>query len=228
MVDKFTSADWQNSALLTIDTQNDFTLTNSPFAIKGTFDIVPKMRQVLHAFRIAGKPIIHVVRIYNPDGSNVDLCRKGAVAELGNKLVIAGTQGVELVDELKPSSSSSKILLDTELLLEGKMQQLDTKEWIMYKPRWGAFYATPLEKHLRELNINTVVICGCNFPNCPRTTVYEASERDFRVVLISDATSNIYERGLHELDNIGVELMTSNDCVAALKKVNRPTWSVEQ
>ena len=215
MVDKFTSADWQNSALLTIDTQNDFTLADSPFAITGTFDIVPKMRQVLHAFRIARKPIIHVVRIYNPDGSNVDLCRRRAIAELGQELVIAGTQGAELVDELKPSSS--KVMLDTGSLLKGKLQQVDTKEWIMYKPRWGGFYATPLEKHLRELNTNTVVICGCNFPNCPRTTVYEASERDFRVVLVKDAISNIYERGLHELDKIGVELMTANDCVAALK-----------
>lgn len=217
MTDKFTSADWRNAALLTIDTQNDFTLPNSPFAITGTFEIVAKMRHVLHAFRTVHKPIIHLIRIYNSDGSNVDLCRKRAVAELGRKLVIAGTQGAELVDELKPSSSSSKVRLDTGLLLKGKMQQVATKEWIMYKPRWGAFYATSLEKHLRELNTNTVVICGCNFPNCPRTTVYEASERDFRVVLISDATSNIYERGLHELDKIGVELMTSNDCVAALK-----------
>jgi nicotinamidase-related amidase len=165
MVDKYTSADWQNAALLTIDTQNDFTLSNSPFAITGTFEIVPKMSQVLHAFRIAGKPIIHVIRIYNADGSNVDLCRRRAIAELGKKLVITGT----------------------------------------------------LEKHLRDLHTNTVVICGCNFPNCPRTTVYEASERDFRVVLIKDATSNVYEHGLHELNKIGVELMTSDDCIAALK-----------
>jgi nicotinamidase-related amidase len=218
MVDKFTSADWQNAALLTIDTQNDFTLPNSSFAIAGTFEIVPKMRQVLHAFRLASKPIIHAIRIYNSDGSNVDLCRRRAIAQMGNKLVIAGTQGAELVDELKPSSpSSSKIRLDTGLLLKGELQQVAMKEWIMYKPRWGGFYATPLENHLRKVNANTVVICGCNFPNCPRTTVYEASERDFRVVLISDATSNVYERGLHELDNIGVELMTADDCVAALK-----------
>jgi nicotinamidase-related amidase len=219
MTDKFTTANWRNAALLTIDTQNDFTLPNSPFSITGTFEIVPKMRQVLHAFRTAHKPIIHVIRIYNSDGSNVDLCRRKAIAELGNKLVISGTQGAELVDELKPSSSpsSSKVRLDTELLLEGKLQQVAMKEWIMYKPRWGAFYATPLENHLHKLNTNTVVICGCNFPNCPRTTVYEASERDFRVVLISNATSNIYERGLHELDRIGIELMTADDCVAALR-----------
>jgi nicotinamidase-related amidase len=165
MVDKFTSADWQNAALLTIDTQNDFTLPNSPFAIAGTF--VPKMHQVLHAFRLASKPIIHAIRIYNSDGSNVDLCRRRAIAEMGNKLVFAGTQGAELVNEFKPSSSSSsssssKVRLDTESLLKGKLHQVAMKEWIMYKPRWGAFYSTPLEKHLRKLNANTVIICGCN------------------------------------------------------------------
>jgi nicotinamidase-related amidase len=219
MVDKYTIADWRNGALITIDTQNDFTLPNAPFQIAGTFEIVPKMTEVIHAFRFAHRPIIHVIQIYNPDGSNVDLCRRMAVAELGKKLVIAGTQGAELVEKLKPSPSSStdEISLDTELLLKGKLQQVASKEWIMYKPRWGAFYATPLEKHLRKLNVNTLVICGCNFPNCPRTTVYEASERDFRVVLVKDATSNVYERGLQELENIGVELMTSDACVAALK-----------
>jgi nicotinamidase-related amidase len=219
MVDKYTIADWRNGALITIDTQNDFTLPNAPFQIAGTFEIVPKMTEVIHAFRFAHRPIIHVIQIYNPDGSNVDLCRRMAVAELGKKLVIAGTQGAELVEKLKPSPSSStdEISLDTELLLKGKLQQVASKEWIMYKPRWGAFYATPLEKHLRKLNVNTLVICGCNFPNCPRTTVYEASERDFRVVLVKDATSNVYERGLQELENIGIELMTSDACVAALK-----------
>jgi nicotinamidase-related amidase len=137
---------------------------------------------------------------------------------LGKKLVIAGTQGAELVDELKPSSfSPSKVSLDTELLLKGKLQQVAMKRMDNVQTEVGSILCTPLEKHLRQLKINTVVICGCNFPNCPRTTVYEASERDFQVVLISDATSNIYERGLQELDNIGVELMTSDDCVAALK-----------
>ena len=186
--DKYTSADWQNSALITIDTQNDFTLPNSPFKITGTLGIVPKMHQVLDMFRSMHKPIIHVIRLYNPDGSNVDLCRTRAVAELGKKLVIAGTKGAELVEELKPfsSSSSTSLSLDTELLLQGEPQQVTANEWIMYKPRWGAFYATPLENHLHKLNVNTVVICGCNFPNCPRTTVYEASERDFRVVLIKE------------------------------------------
>ena len=42
MVDKFTGADWRNAALLTIDTQNDFTLRIASFAITGTFEVVLK------------------------------------------------------------------------------------------------------------------------------------------------------------------------------------------
>jgi len=49
-------------------------------------------------------------------------------------------------------------------------------EWIMYKPRWGAYYNTILEKYLHNIGVNTVVVGGCNFPNCPRATIYEASE----------------------------------------------------
>jgi hypothetical protein len=54
------------------------------------------------------------------------------------------------------------------------------------------------------------VFCGCNFPNCPRTSIYEASERDFRVVLAQDAISGLYDKGLEELENIGVSLLPTN------------------
>src|SRR5215218_10526629 len=117
------------------------------------------------------------------------------------------------MDELKPSSA---IRLDSSLLLSGHLQQIGTMEWIMYKPRWGAFYNTLLEKHLHNLDVNTVVVCGCNFPNCPRTTIYEASERDFRIILAKDATSFIYNIGLQELENIGVSVMDTDECIAWL------------
>jgi len=87
---------------------------------------------------------------------------------------------------------------------------------VIYKPRWGAFYRTPLEEHLRERGISTVVFCGCNYPNCPRTSMYEASERDFRVVLARDAVSGLYERGEAELMGIGVVQMDVAEVTGAL------------
>jgi nicotinamidase-related amidase len=149
------------------------------------------------------------------------LCRRQAI-ENGKQIVISGTDGAELIDELKPFTT---VRMNSNLLLSGELQKIGSMEWIMYKPRWGAFYNTPLEKHLDSLDINTVVVCGCNFPNCPRTTIYEASERDFRIVLITDATSVIYNIGLRELKNIGVSLMKSKDCISLLVDMQKDMYT---
>lgn len=203
----YVSPDWTNAALLTIDVQRDSTLPGAPIEIPGTMEGVPKMRKLVQVFRPQDRPIIHVVRIYCPDGSNVDLCRRRDI-ERGKCVMLPGSDGAELVDELKPSP---QVRLDAESLLEGGLQQIGPSEWIMYKPRWGAFYRTTLEKHLRDLHANTVVVCGCNFPNCPRATIYEASERDFRIAFVPDATSGVYEQGLRELENIGVKLASVDE-----------------
>lgn len=210
---EYTDPDWANAALLTIDTQRDFTLPGAPAEIAGTMEVLPSMRRLLQGFRSRGRPVIHVVRLYLPDGSNADLCRKESVEKGESVVVTPGSAGAELMQELKPSSS---ITLDAGLLLEGELQRVADNEWIMYKPRWGAFYETPLQEHLLGLGVNTVVVSGCNFPNCPRATVYEASERDFRVVLVSDAVSGLYERGTRELENIGVEPLDTEACLEGL------------
>jgi nicotinamidase-related amidase len=88
----------------------------------------------------------------------------------------------------------------------------------MYKPRWDAFYGTPLEEHLRRLGVTTVSVIGCNFPNCPRSTIYGASMRDFRLAAFTDAISGIYEKGIAELKNIGVAAMNSTDCGVWLER----------
>ena len=87
----------------------------------------------------------------------------------------------------------------------------------MYKPRWGAFFGTPLEQHLRALGVSTLVFAGCNFPNCPRTSIYEASERDFRIVVLADAISGLYPIARKELENIGVQVVDTEECLAEAK-----------
>ena len=207
----YLAPDFTSVALLTIDTQRD-TLDGQPFEIPGTAAALPEMRRLAAAFRAAGRPIVHVVRLYRPDGSNVDLCRRRAVAD-GARLVLAGSPGAELASDLVPASAPR---LDTELLLAGGIQRVGPGEAIIYKPRWGAFFQTPLEAHLRALGVSTLVFAGCNFPNCPRTSIYEASERDFRLVLVEDAVSGLYERGKDELRGIGVALMNAAELTASL------------
>lgn len=189
-----------DAALLTIDVQRDFTEPGAPAEIPGTAAAAERMARVVRTFRERRAPIVHVVRLYRRDGSNVDRCRRSAI-EAGEAVVAPGRDGAELVEELRPPGSDR---LDADRLLSGELQPLGDDEWAMYKPRWGAFYDTPLEPHLDDLGVDTLVVVGCNFPNCPRTTVYEASERDFRLVLVADAVSGTYERGLDELADVGV------------------------
>jgi nicotinamidase-related amidase len=203
---KYTEPRLLTSALLTIDTQCDFVLPDSAARIPGSIEIIPNMKSLLSAYRQYGFPIVHIVRLYLPDGSNVDLCRK-EIVEDGLRVIVPNTAGAELVADLKPNPD---VKLDVDLLLNGGIQYWGKKEFVIYKPRWGAFYKTPLDKHLSDLGVDTLVICGCNFPNCPRATIYEASERDYKVVLVEDAVSGIYEKAKEELRRIGVRVWSTN------------------
>jgi len=214
--DPYTAPDLTAAALITIDTQRDV-LDGGSLEIPGTSAVLPQMALLLSCFRELGAQIVHVVRLYRPDGSNADLCRR-SMLERGAPILQPGVDGTQLAEELLPETS---LRLDDELLLAGGVQPLGAREVAIYKPRWGAFYRTPLEQHLRERKVTTLVFCGCNFPNCPRTSIYEASERDFRVVVAADAVSGLYERGERELEGIGVRLMSSDDLVDAMRGARR-------
>ena len=216
-MDDYVSPDFKRIALLTIDVQCDFTLPGAPLEIPGTVEVLPNIQPLVQLFRERSRPIVHVIRLYLANGSNADLCRRRSI-ENGKRAIVPGSEGAELVAELKPAPDTK---LDAERLLAGALQSIGPEEWVIYKPRWGAFFHTLLEQHLRGLGINTIVACGCNFPNCPRTTIYEASERDFRIVLARDAVSQVYDRGLEELRNIGVSLLTSNEICQLLNEAGR-------
>jgi nicotinamidase-related amidase len=185
----YTLPQLESAALVTIDVQRDV-LDGGGFPIPGTSEALPAMRRVVDSFRRASRPIVHVVRIYERDGSNAEACRRQLLAT-GAQLVVRGTPGCQIASELLPDPD---LKLDERLLLDGSLQALAPGEVALYKPRWGAFYGTSLQQHLEEHAVSTVVFAGCNFPNCPRTSIYEASERDFRVVVVRDAISGLYER----------------------------------
>lgn len=207
---KYTEPNYKTSAVITIDTQCD-TLDGQPLEIPGTSAALPNIRTILDIYRKNGLPVVHIVRIYKRDGSNVDLCRKEAV-EAGGDILLEGGSGCELAAGMFDSNVS----LDSDLLLSGRVQQVGNNEVVIYKPRWGAFFNTPLESHLRSLGVDTLVFVGCNFPNCPRTSIYEASERDFKIVLVEDAVSGLYPKGKEEMLNIGVQVIDAGSIAKAV------------
>ncbi|MFD1373597.1 cysteine hydrolase family protein [Actinoplanes sichuanensis] len=184
---------WDSAALVVIDMQADFT------GIEGTVEVIPQVGALASAFRAAGRPIVHIVRLYAPGSDDIDLPRRA----LDNPPVAPGSPGSEIIAGLP-----GPVPLDPALLLSGRPQTVGDDEIVLFKPRWGAFYRTDLEAWLRERGVDTVVVAGCNLPNCPRATLFEASERDFRTVIVSDAVSQTSGERLADLASIGVQVLS--------------------
>ncbi len=207
------------AALVTVAAQRDCMQPGSPVGRSGTGRVLAAMKRLVAGFRARSAPIVHAVRLYRPDGSNVDACRRRAVEE-GLRVLMPGSMGAELVDEVRPDPA---IRLDGAHLMSGGLQELGPSEWALYRPRWGAFHKTCLEDRLNELGVDTVFICGCNFATAVRATIYEATARDFRVVVVPDAVSGASEQDFAELGRIGVYLMDLDSCIAWLADGPRST-----
>ncbi len=212
--DVHTAPEFSRSALLVIDTQVDF-VDHGSSPIAGTAQVVPRIVDLLTAFRAANRPIVHVIRLYH--GDDVDLVRRTLLARQSN-VVRPGSAGSQIVGALQ-DSSRGPIELDHQMLLRGQAQELGPNETVLWKPRWSAFFRTPLDEQLRAQGVSTVVIAGCNFPNCPRATAFEASERDYRTLIAADATSGIKPGHLEEMAGIGVLSAPTHQIVETLRAV---------
>jgi nitronate monooxygenase len=205
--------DLSRSALLVIDMQRDFS-DGGAMAVPGTAAVAPEIGRLLGAYRQARLPIVHLVRLY--DGEDVDLVRRTAIAA-GAEVVRPGSAGSQIIPSLLPPGSPP---LDPQALLAGQAQVLGEGEVAIWKPRWSAFFRSALEAHLAARGVNTVVIVGCNFPNCPRATLADASARDLRTVLVPDAISGVDQRHLREAESIGALRTSCEELIERLGEID--------
>jgi nicotinamidase-related amidase len=80
---------------------------------------------------------------------------------------IEGTHGWQIVDELHPLPEDT----------------------VLRKPRYDAFYGTPLDHQLRVWGVQTLVICGTVANICVHYTASSAALRWYDVVIPRDAVS---------------------------------------
>lgn len=212
-LDAYIAPDLGRSALVVIDTQVDF-IDGGSNPIPGTTQILPKIAHLLAAYRNAAAPIVQVVRLY--DGDDVDLPRRAAIAA-GAPIARPGSAGSQIAPELRLAGAPD---LDAPTLLAGHLQNLGPHEVAVWKPRWSAFYRTALDQHLAGLGVHTIVFAGCNYPNCPRASIYDASERDYRVLIASDAISGVADHHLEEAGRIGA-IHASSDSIIRMLALER-------
>ncbi len=68
---------------------------------------------------------------------------------------------------------------------------------VVRKVRVGAFSTTDLDEQLRGRGIDTLILAGISTSGVVLSTVRDASDRDYRVVVLTDATAD-READVHE------------------------------
>jgi nicotinamidase-related amidase len=61
---------------------------------------------------------------------------------------------------------------------------------IVRKVRVGAFSTTDLDAQLRERGVDTLILAGISTSGVVLSTVRDASDRDYRVIVLSDSTAD--------------------------------------
>jgi nicotinamidase-related amidase len=199
-------------ALMTIDCQSDWVDPDGLYYVASAEEIVPAAASLVEAARAASRPVYHVVRLYLDGGENADVCRRGDLSS-GGRFCVPGSEGAELIAELKPAPEQR---LDAPLLLSGHPQVLGPRERVFYKPRFGAFTQERLERELRAAGIDSILFCGISFPRCVLASIFGAVDRDFRVGVVPEATSEIEQLGLAFLEAAGVQRVALNEAIEQL------------
>jgi ureidoacrylate peracid hydrolase len=169
-----------NSALIIVDMQNGFCHEDGFMNKIGldwttSRDAVEPVDRLAKAARAAGMPVFYTRYSLNADYSDAGLLPEvyPQIVEVGG--MIRGSWDGAIVDELAPQPGDR----------------------VIDKTRYSAFYDTTLEEQLRELGIDTVIVCGVTTNVCVESTVRDAFFRDFRIVVPSDATAAV-SPDLHE------------------------------
>lgn len=173
--------------------QNDFVHPDGGFGIsarqpgsavdfEGLSATIPMVAELLDATRRAGRPVVYITHVLRPDYTDAafPFWRAGppGTTRKGNFL-IEGTWGAQVIDDLAPAPG----------------------ERVVVKKGFDGFSNTGLDMLLRNLGVDTCVVCGVKTCVCVSSTVRGASERNYQLVVIGDACAD-NKREWHEAELI--------------------------
>ena len=131
-------------------------------------------------------PVIHVSHVFRKDGRD-----RGHMYEfwpiLADGVLEEGSEGTEIYADIAPIAGES----------------------VITKHRYSAWFGTDLDIVVRNLGVDTLIICGTTTDRCTGLTAYEAFMRDLKVVFPEDANATFQ-------DEVHDGMITSLDMGAAM------------
>ncbi len=174
--------DLNRVALIVVDMQNAFASKGGMFDLAGkdlssTLRIIEPIQKMISKARVKGIKIIYIAHRLSPDwheaGPNSPFwfSRTSKVyrerPELRDKLIVRGTWGAEIIDELKP----------------------DKDDFVIEKLRYSAFSGTHLDMLLKNHDIKYLIFSGVATNVCVETSIRDAYHLEYFPILVADAAA---------------------------------------
>ena len=171
------------TAIIVVDMQNAYASKGGMLDLGTGIDearvgrVIAANRKLLPAARAAGVKVFYLQFGYKPDlsdagGPHSPNIRKQMAfrmikerPEVRDKLIIEGTWGWQIIDDLKPEPG----------------------DVVVQKPRYSGFAGTTLGEQLNGLDIRYLLFTGVATNVCVESTAREAYFREFWPILVEDA-----------------------------------------
>ena len=160
----------EDCALLVIDMQDEFVKPHwTPYWVPESTRQIPLFKKLIGHCRQKRVPVIYTV--YSRTHNNLDRPKSGP---------------------FMPNRFQELDYDQSDLFVMGKVwHEIAPKdnEIVIHKSSYGAFYDTPLETILRNLEKDTIIVTGLLTNYCCGATARQGYDRSFKVIFGSDLTS---------------------------------------
>jgi len=181
-----------NPALIVIDVQNGFVSKGGSYDLlkmdtSNYRAVIPVIKELIEISRAAGIPVFYTQAVRESSGIDLltkthKILPKSREERIMRKpICVRGTWDAGIVDDIKPAD----------------------RDHIVIKRRDSAFHDTEINVWLKSLGIDTLIFSGIDTSICVETSLREAFNIGYDIILISDATASSNRKHYEStLDNV--------------------------
>lgn len=153
----------KRTAIIVVDMQRVFCEPDGAVYIPDAAKVVDPILRILDAGRKADVPVIYLRHVVRGDGS--DTGRMRDLYPGVDEILDRNLPSVQIIDALTPQP----------------------RDIVVDKLFFSGFHNTDLDTILRARDVDTIVITGTVTNVCCESTVRDATHREYKVVVVSDA-----------------------------------------